>query len=495
MIVKLFKAGKSFKSLGAYLLHDVKDRTKNERVAWTHSRNCAHDHAESAIDEMLWTYRAADDLKRQAGIGAGGRKLENPVRHLSLNWHTSERPTREQMIEAADGFLKHMGWHEHQALLVGHQDREHRHVHIILNAVHPETGLVLDSSLERRRAQVWAREYEREHELVWCEERLKPQEERTQSPTRQSWEILRETEGAYRSAEFERVAKGLDDFAARREPKTWQDKEWQTLKEHQKKEREQFFMEGKEAYRDARNQVFREVRTEFRDEWRFYYEARRAGVDRETLKEIKDDILKDQNAILKERGDAACKTLREERDRQYDAVLDQQRQQREELQQSQGRGEHAYWLLDTVYTPMSPILPTEREGSSAAETLRDFHHANAEITGVPIDDRPEDREHGLELPGHAGDGAKGRDAADLMGALGGGLVNALAGISDSLTGGPTRDTHRHLPPDRGPSLSEEERERARRAAEAKARTEAREAEAAALVAAWEERKQRRRERD
>lgn len=495
MIVKLFKAGKSFKSLGAYLLHDVKDRTKNERVSWTFTRNCAHDDPGSAIDEMLWTYRAADDLKRQAGIGTGGRKLENPVRHLSLNWHTSERPTKAQMIEATDGFLKHMGWHEHQALLVGHQDREHRHVHIILNAVHPETGLVLDSSLERRRAQAWAREYERDHEFVWCEERLKPQEERTQSPTRQSWEILRETEGAYRSAEFERAARDFDAFAERRQPKTWQDKEWQTLKQHQKDEREQFFVDGKDAYRQARNQVSREVRTEFRDDWRLYYQAKRAGVDKETLKEIKDDILKDQNSILKARGDTAGKTLFEERDGQYDSLLEQQRQQRQDLHLAQARGEHAYWLLDTVYTPLSPILPTDRELSRAAEILGDFRHANAEITGKPFDDGREEREPRDMEGSRGGGGAKTRDAADMLGALGGGFLNALAGISESLTGGPSRDTHRQLPPDRGPSLSEEERERARRAAEAKGRAEARDAEAAALVAAWEERKQRRRERD
>ncbi len=48
------------------------------------------------------------------------------------------------MIESADAFLKHMGWDGHQAVLVGHNDTGHRHVHIILNRVNPENGRTID---------------------------------------------------------------------------------------------------------------------------------------------------------------------------------------------------------------------------------------------------------------------------------------------------------------------------------------------------------------
>ena len=54
-----------------------------------------------------------------------------------------------------------MKWQEHQALLVAHEDK-HPHVHVMLNVVHPETGLRLDDNFERRRAQAWALDYERE---------------------------------------------------------------------------------------------------------------------------------------------------------------------------------------------------------------------------------------------------------------------------------------------------------------------------------------------
>lgn len=151
MIPKLLSSGKSFKGCAQYLTHDPKAETAR-RVAWTHTLNCANDHVLSAVDEMLWTFRDAELLKEEAGVRAGGRPLENPVKHFSLNWHPSQDPTREEMIAATEDFLKHMGWSERQALLVAHQDKEHDHAHVMLSRIHPEHGKALDDGFEKRRA-------------------------------------------------------------------------------------------------------------------------------------------------------------------------------------------------------------------------------------------------------------------------------------------------------------------------------------------------------
>jgi hypothetical protein len=121
VIPKLFKSGKSFRGLIRYLSTDPKAQT-SERVDRTHTLNLAYDHVPSAVDEMLWTYRSADWLKRQAGVPTGGSPLKDPVRHFSLNWHASETPTREHMIETVEHFMKHMKWHEHQAIIFCHTD-------------------------------------------------------------------------------------------------------------------------------------------------------------------------------------------------------------------------------------------------------------------------------------------------------------------------------------------------------------------------------------
>src|ERR1700754_1422052 len=115
MVPKLRPSGKSFKSLALYLLHDPAKAKTSERVGWTHTLNMAADSPSLAVDEMLWTLRAAEDLKRQAGVRAGGRHLKNPVKHFALNWHRSETPTREHMIATVESFLGHMGWKDHQA--------------------------------------------------------------------------------------------------------------------------------------------------------------------------------------------------------------------------------------------------------------------------------------------------------------------------------------------------------------------------------------------
>src|SRR3984957_5289002 len=121
MIVKILSSGKSFSGLSTYLTHDPEAETK-ERVAWTHTLNLANDHVPSAVDEMLWTARNAELLKQEAGIRAGGRATETPVKHLSLNWAPDERPTQQHMIGTTEDFLRHMHWDEHQAVLIAHTD-------------------------------------------------------------------------------------------------------------------------------------------------------------------------------------------------------------------------------------------------------------------------------------------------------------------------------------------------------------------------------------
>ena len=61
------------------------------------------------------------------------------------------------MREAARDFLIRMGFDAHQALLVAHNDTAHKHVHIILNTIHPETGMTLDRNWSKNRAAPVAR--------------------------------------------------------------------------------------------------------------------------------------------------------------------------------------------------------------------------------------------------------------------------------------------------------------------------------------------------
>jgi hypothetical protein len=183
MIVKISGGGKSSSGLGTYLTHDPKEQTA-ERVDWTHTHNLANDHVPSAVDEMLWTARDAELLKQENGVRAGGQSTKNAVKHVSLNWAIEDKPSEQHMKATSEHFLRHMGWDQHQAIFVAHNDKAYKHVHLMINQVHSETGSKLDDGFEQRRAQKWAAAYELEQGRVYCDQRMLNAEEREKAMPR-----------------------------------------------------------------------------------------------------------------------------------------------------------------------------------------------------------------------------------------------------------------------------------------------------------------------
>jgi hypothetical protein len=162
--------GRGFKGAAAYYLHDKGAQTA-ERVKFTQTRNLISDDPHRAINEMCWTFSRQDELKELAGIGKGGRKLQDPVYAFSLSWHEEDRPTDQQMIEAADAALKFQKMEDYQAVIVAHSDTAHPHIHVIVNRVHPETGVAHKLSCDHNRFSDWARKYQQEHGQHWCPQR------------------------------------------------------------------------------------------------------------------------------------------------------------------------------------------------------------------------------------------------------------------------------------------------------------------------------------
>ena len=321
MIVRIFSAGKSFNGLGNYLTHDAGADTA-ERVAWTHTLNCANDHVPSAVHEMYNTYLDAELLKEEAGIRKGGRPLENPVKHFSLNWHPDETPDRAQIIAAVEGYLDHMGWQEHQAVLTNHTDKAHAHVHVMLNAVHPDTGAKLDDGLERRRTSAWAAEYEREHGRIYCEQRLAPADEREPAPTRPTWMAMKEAEQAQVLADAARLSAEHARHASEPAPLT-PSEEWDDLKTRQRDQREAFFgEESRAAHRQAGRDVARQVREEFREDWANYFKLKKTDADHFLLRDIHDGLVASQEERQQALWETRRLDLREARDEDYRALLD-----------------------------------------------------------------------------------------------------------------------------------------------------------------------------
>lgn len=457
MVPKLIASGKSFKGLAMYLGHDPHAETA-ERVAWTHTLNCAFDDVASAVHEMLTTYEDADLLKAEAGVRGGGRSMERPVKHLSLNFHPSETPTREQMIAAAQSFLTHMKWQEHQAVIFCHDDKDHHHVHIMLNRVHPVTGLALDERYEHRRAQVWARTYERELGQDFCKERDKPAGKRKGSVPRPAW--MRMKEDTERELAAERIRADFDpSYLAREENRRVVERhERQILHDLLKEQRLAFFAEGKRVYGELNRAVYDEVRVEHRAEWSEYYAAKRAGLDHFTLAQVRADLVARQTAVYEERREAAAAELRAARDREYGLLKEEQAQQRADLANRQERGLTSPHLLDRAH----PLEKTDADKGQAANENSPPASAETEALdrfGIRRGRGEDNTEHERETP-LSGFAASVEDALfnrapentpkapskDLASGLAGGFLSILGGLSESVSGGHTKASQRQAPP-------------------------------------------------
>lgn len=88
------------------------------------------------------------------------RKVRKPYYHLVLSWHEHEQPSNEQMLAAMAQMLEALGLDEHQAVIGTHHDREHRHVHAVVNTVHPTSGKAWSKSNDQQKAELACRQIE-----------------------------------------------------------------------------------------------------------------------------------------------------------------------------------------------------------------------------------------------------------------------------------------------------------------------------------------------
>ena len=116
----------SFRTLTRYLTEGVDPITGEivERGAHLLSDNVLS--LETAVAEMR-------------SVAFENPRVADPVYHYQLCWRPGERPSQAQWEEAARKTITDLGFKEHQFLVVAHDDREHFHVHVLINRIHPET--------------------------------------------------------------------------------------------------------------------------------------------------------------------------------------------------------------------------------------------------------------------------------------------------------------------------------------------------------------------
>lgn len=142
MIGKVPKAGRGFKGLVSYLLHgEKKQKNDRSRVAWIEMRNLLVGDPEKVPALMQATAKKS-------------RRVRSPVYHYVISWHRRENPSDELMRQVADVTCDDLGLEEYQRLYIAHHDTAHKHVHIVVNRVHPETGKAWRTNHDYRRIEV-----------------------------------------------------------------------------------------------------------------------------------------------------------------------------------------------------------------------------------------------------------------------------------------------------------------------------------------------------
>ncbi|WGJ13271.1 relaxase/mobilization nuclease domain-containing protein [Methylocapsa sp. D3K7] len=196
--------GTSFKGALVYVLHD-KNAQSSERVGFVDLHNLATDDPHRVWREMKALCDAADELKQRSGIEATGRKLTKPVYAFTLNWHEADNPDPAHMRETAMDALHALGMENLQAIIVEHRDRPHKHVHVIVNLVNPETGQAASLSNDAHKLDRWADDYEQTRGVIRSPARrakfqaldngIKPPKRPANAKTREEWLATRKLNG------------------------------------------------------------------------------------------------------------------------------------------------------------------------------------------------------------------------------------------------------------------------------------------------------------
>lgn len=170
MIPVIARGGTSFRGVFQYLFY-AKGSREECRVAWSETRNMMTSSLEKAWKVMAFTVKTQTLLKKRSGVRLSGRKLEKPVFSYSLSWHPEEDPTREIMTEAVEASLRYLGLEEHEAMVVAHLDEPHKHVHVVVNRVHPFTGKAAPLSRSKRKLSDFALDWEQRSGKIYCSRR------------------------------------------------------------------------------------------------------------------------------------------------------------------------------------------------------------------------------------------------------------------------------------------------------------------------------------
>lgn len=284
MVPDIAKKGHSFKGALAYYLHD-KGKDTTERIGWTETRNLMTDDPQQAKKIMIATALQSDELKKQAGIKAAGRKSNQHVYAYALSWHPDEAGTldKDQMMQAVESSLKELQADHLQAIVVCHTDQKHPHVHVVLNRVDPSDGRMHPFKNDRLKLSDWANKYERERGLIVTparEEKRKKREQYADKKARQEFALAKRQEANARAKDDLSPAAMLKDLGEAQKLRHRQ--EWKELSATNKANRNAIYNRYRNRIYEAAALHKKETKPFWRDHFKNERDRKKAYDNRET---------------------------------------------------------------------------------------------------------------------------------------------------------------------------------------------------------------------
>ena len=127
-----------------------------------------------------------DSFRMQASLNP----IAKPVSHISLDFsgQDKERLTSRMMMQIADEYLRRMGYGDTQVLIVRHNDREHPHLHLVLNRIDGNGKRITDRNERIRNVKV-CRDLSNKYGLYIAPSKENVKRHRLREPDKTKYEI------------------------------------------------------------------------------------------------------------------------------------------------------------------------------------------------------------------------------------------------------------------------------------------------------------------
>jgi len=122
-------------------------------------------------------------LEHQAALNE--RVKANSV-HISLNFHESDRLTKEKLCAIAESYMKGIGFEQQPYLVYQHQDAGHPHIHIVSTNIQRDGSKIEMHNIGRNQSEVARKSIEQAFGLTVAEGHGKKQEQGREDPLKVS---------------------------------------------------------------------------------------------------------------------------------------------------------------------------------------------------------------------------------------------------------------------------------------------------------------------